>query len=81
MATPIGQHALETTVNAFLLGIGIGTLLAIVVKPRESAGLRLEIRDKSIWHQKSRFQPATHLDTNSLSRYLSDGDEMYDSAN
>jgi hypothetical protein len=46
MATPIGQHALETTVNAFLLGIGIGSLLAIVVKPRESARSRLEVLDK-----------------------------------
>ena len=46
MATPIGHHALETTVNAFLLGIGIGILLALVVKPRESARSRLEIRDK-----------------------------------
>lgn len=46
MATPIGQHALETTVNAFLLGIGIGILLAFVVKPRENGSSRLEIRDK-----------------------------------
>ena len=46
MSTTVVERTLEQTVNAFLLRIGLGTLLAMIVKPRESATSRLELRDK-----------------------------------
>jgi hypothetical protein len=45
-ASAVGQSGLESTVNAFLLGMGVGTLLAIIVKPRQELALKPVARDK-----------------------------------
>jgi hypothetical protein len=37
---------IESTVNSFLLGVGIGTLLAMIVKPHNRIKSLPEVRDK-----------------------------------
>jgi len=40
------SNNIESTVNSFLLGVGVGTLLAIIVKPHTRAKSSPELRDQ-----------------------------------
>jgi len=40
------SNNIESTVNSFLLGVGIGTLLAMIVKPHSRTKLSPDVGDK-----------------------------------